>query len=600
MTMRILVTRPREDAERLARSLESRGHDVLIEPLFTIEPDLQVPIDLDGVQALLMTSANGVRAFALRSSRRDLRVFAVGDATAEAAREFGFADVESAGGDVTDLAQLVRSRVRPEQGALLHAAGSAVAGNLAGELGAAGIEVRRVVLYRAAAASSLSDAAVAALHDGRVDLAMFFSPRTARTFVSLAKAAGVDQACAHIALLGLSPAVADAAADIPWAAREVAEEPNEAALLAAVDRLAALHEGGTQEKMSEPTRPEEQPMQPPETAPAATMTAPPPVPRGSMTPVALAIILALAALGWSAWREFAPRADAGAERLARLEQRAATFERDVSARLAPIDHVRADSERRSAALAERIGAVETRLDALVETMKGLDSRFEQLAQQPKNEADMARLAALTAENRRQGQELARLQEELAGLNATLGERGEQRRSESLVLALGQLREALERGAPYAPALATARSLAADDQAVMPLLAPLDAGADRGVPTRADLRARFDKVAAEAARRDTVAAADGWWGPLAERLSSLISVRRVGEVDGDTNAALLARAEQRLEADDLAGAVAEVEKLQGAAAAPAQAWLADARARLQADAAFARLSAYALRSGSPSQ
>src|SRR5688572_29455279 len=101
--MRILVTRPREDAERLAEQLEAKGHAIVIEPIFTIEPMPETPLDLDGVQALLLTSANGARAFGMRSPRRDLRVFAVGDATADAARALGFSDVESAGGDVADL-----------------------------------------------------------------------------------------------------------------------------------------------------------------------------------------------------------------------------------------------------------------------------------------------------------------------------------------------------------------------------------------------------------------------------------------------------------------------------------------------------------------
>jgi uroporphyrinogen-III synthase len=244
--MRILVTRPRDDAGRLADRLEARGHDVLIEPLFTIEPALDAPLDLDGVQALLMTSANGARAFAQQSPRRDLRVFAVGDATAETARALGFAEVESAGGDVGDLARLVRDRARPADGALLHAAGSAVAGDLAGQLGADGFEMRRAVLYRAEPVDALSAGTVAALRDGRVDVVLFFSPRTARTFVSLAKAAGVAGACADVAVAGLSPAVVEAASEISWAVREVAETPTEAAMLTAVDRLAAMYENGAQ------------------------------------------------------------------------------------------------------------------------------------------------------------------------------------------------------------------------------------------------------------------------------------------------------------------------------------------------------------------
>jgi uroporphyrinogen-III synthase len=595
--MRILVTRPREDAGRLAALLEARGHEVVIEPLMSIEPVPGAALDLASVQAVLFTSANGARAFASQSPRRDLRVFAVGDATAETARALGFADVESAGGDVGDLVRLVRDRARPEDGALLHAAGSAVAGDLSGQLGAAGFDVRRVALYRAEPIGALSSGTVAALREGRVDLVLFFSPRTARTFVSLAKSAGIAAACADVAAAGLSPAVTAAAAEISWAAHDTADAPTEAALLAAVDRLAAMHENGAQERMNVPTGSVEQAPPPP----AAAIAENPPVrASGGLSPAAmLAIALALAALGWTAWREFAPRPDASGDRLTRIEQRVATFERDVPARIGAIDQVRGEAERRSAALAERVGAIEARLGPMADEMKALGARVEQVAQEPRGEADVARLAALTAESRRVGAELARLQEEVAALNATLGERGEQRRGDSLVLALGQLREALARGAPYAPALATARAVAADDPTAAQALGALEPGAERGLATRADLHARFDKVAAEVMRRDTVAAADTWWRPIADRLSSLVSVRRVGDVEGSGTAALLARAEQRLAADDLVGAVAELEKLQGEAAAAAQPWLADARARIAADAALARLTAHVLRAGSSS-
>jgi uroporphyrinogen-III synthase len=595
--MRILVTRPREDSERLAQLLQARGHAVLIAPLFTIAPELDTPLDLDGVQALLMTSANGVRAFALRSQRRDLRVFAVGDTTADAARAFGFTDVESAGGDVGDLARLVRERAQVENGALLHAAGSAIAGDLGEDLKAAGFDVRRAVLYRAEAASELSQDVVAALRDGRIDVVLFFSPRTARTFVSLARAAGVDGACTHVAMIGLSPAVVEAAADIDWAVREAAEAPTEAALLATVDRVAAMHEEHEPARMSVTPEPELQP-----TPVESRVAAPPPPAQRKASPALalLALLLALAALGWTAWREFEPRPDPSAARLATLEQRSAAVDRDVAARLSGVDQIRTEAERRATALNERLSGLDSRLTSLMESIKGVEARIAKLEQEPQNDADPARLAMLTAESRRLGQELARLQEAVAALDAALGERGEQRRGDSLVLALGQLREQIGRGAPYGNALAAARSLAADDQTVVQQLAAMESGAARGVPTREALRERFDKAATEAARADRVGKAEGWWRPIADRLSSLVTWRRVDSVEGDGTDAILARAEQRVAADDLAGAVAEVEKLQGPAATAMQGWLADARARASADTAMARLTAHVLRPGAGAQ
>ncbi len=68
-------------------------------PLLSVRFHDGPPLALDGAQAILATSANGVRALARRSRARDLPVFAVGPQTAEAAREAGFANVKSADGD---------------------------------------------------------------------------------------------------------------------------------------------------------------------------------------------------------------------------------------------------------------------------------------------------------------------------------------------------------------------------------------------------------------------------------------------------------------------------------------------------------------------
>lgn len=235
--MRILVTRAEGDAENLAARLAERGHDSIIEPLMTIrfQPDTARSIGpfLDGVQAVLFTSANGVRAFADATTRRDFRAFAVGDATAAAAYDAGFADVASAKGAVDDLAKLVMSRLKAKDGALFHAAASVTAGDLQGLLEAAGFNVRRAALYEAVEAQRLSDATRAAITRHEIDAALFFSPRNAATFVRLA--AGLEEGCKHMVSVALSPAVAEKLAPLPWRRVAVASAPNEAALLAALE-----------------------------------------------------------------------------------------------------------------------------------------------------------------------------------------------------------------------------------------------------------------------------------------------------------------------------------------------------------------------------
>jgi len=229
-----LITRPREDCADLALELEKRGYRPLIEPMLTIRFRAGPPLVRDGLQGLLLTSANGARALAARvgdlSGWRDLPVWAVGDASATMARSLGFETVESAGGDVVSLAALVAQRLDPAKGPLLHPAAAALAGDLAGALAIHGFRVEKQVLYDAAAAEFLSAPLMEELRQGMVEIALFFSPRTAATFARLA--AGLTQECAALAL---SPAVAEALGGLEWRRLMVADKPNQSSLLAALD-----------------------------------------------------------------------------------------------------------------------------------------------------------------------------------------------------------------------------------------------------------------------------------------------------------------------------------------------------------------------------
>lgn len=250
--MRILITRPIDDARPLADALEQRGVEVLIEPLLEIRHLDDAEIDLTGVQALLFTSANGVRAFAALSPRREIRVFTVGDGSADAARQAGFPHVESAKGDVEALAALVVDRLKAGDGILFHAAGTVTAGDLKARLEGLGYQVRRAQLYEAKIATALSTETRANLTLGGIDAVLLFSPRTAATFAELWREAG-SPSLTHIHALCLSAAVAREIGELGWAEVEIADRPDLPSMLALVD--AARSKGA---EMAEPSqRPEE-------------------------------------------------------------------------------------------------------------------------------------------------------------------------------------------------------------------------------------------------------------------------------------------------------------------------------------------------------
>lgn len=236
--MRLLVTRAEKDSNALATLLTARGHEVLSAPLFSIRYSGDAVIPSREYQALLVTSANGVEALRrvlLKTGSQDsfLRpVLAVGDASGAAARDAGFHHVSNAEGDVTSLAALVRQKLSPRDGPLLHAAASIVAGDLKGDLEQAGFDVDRVTLYEAVAETQLPDPLAAALRDRKIDGALFYSPRSARIFADLVMAEGLQSCLDGVVAYCLSQAVASSLAALPFGTFRIASRPSQAELLA--------------------------------------------------------------------------------------------------------------------------------------------------------------------------------------------------------------------------------------------------------------------------------------------------------------------------------------------------------------------------------
>ncbi len=86
--MKVVVTRPRDQAGPLVKRLEELGHDVVECPLIEIEP-LPGPVEVDGYDWVIVTSPNGARELVSRASGELPKVAAVGPGTAETLRELG-------------------------------------------------------------------------------------------------------------------------------------------------------------------------------------------------------------------------------------------------------------------------------------------------------------------------------------------------------------------------------------------------------------------------------------------------------------------------------------------------------------------------------
>ena len=209
MTRPLAVLRPQPGNAATAARVEATGLVAIRLPLFLVTPVTWNVPDPAQYEALLITSANAVRYGGAQLERLlSLPVFAVGEATARAARDAGF-HVEHVG---SDDARAVRSSAGASR--LLHLAGR-------DRIDAA---VDTVTLY----ASDPIAVNVERLIDS---VALVHSARAAARLAELAP----DRA--RIAVAAISASAAGAAGD-GWRAVSIADTPTDAALIAAARVLA--------------------------------------------------------------------------------------------------------------------------------------------------------------------------------------------------------------------------------------------------------------------------------------------------------------------------------------------------------------------------
>jgi uroporphyrinogen-III synthase len=229
--MRLVVTRPEPDGERTAAALRARGHVVLEAPLMQVEP---IDADLSGGWGgVVITSANAPAAIAANAAREALTarpLFAVGRRSAEAARQAGFTDVTSAGGDVRDLVTLLAERRADASAPLLYLAGEDRAADLVGELTMHGIAAEMRVVYRAVTAPYPQEL-IDALKAAEIDAVLHFSKRSVENYLAGAGAAGLQAEALAVRHFCLSAQIAAPLKQAGAAQVAIAARPNEMALI---------------------------------------------------------------------------------------------------------------------------------------------------------------------------------------------------------------------------------------------------------------------------------------------------------------------------------------------------------------------------------
>jgi len=294
----------------------------------------------------------------------------------------------------------------------------------------------------------------------------------------------------------------------------------------------------------------------------------------------------------TAVNQISQESSAAASGLSDLSQRIADLERTAPAANGNSTAALERLDKRLSTLSERF---DERLSGLSDRLSGLEDAQAEAAGavSPEEVANLTEaVEAASAERRRLAGQVETLTRRLATLEA-VGRTGA-RQAPAVLSGLLELSQRLEAGRSYADALADVRETVdalpetarVGSQAAFAALGPK---AEDGVASRAELLQRFDEVAAAVQRSEPAPDEAGWFERVRRSVASMVVVRsKDADADGTDTPAVLTRAETALARGDLAAAVRMLEELPHSVRAPAADWLADARARLEAERALRAL------------
>jgi uroporphyrinogen-III synthase len=238
--MRVLVTRPQPGATETAARLAALGYEPILLPLTEVRWLPVAAGDLPAsADAVVATSANALRHLPPEIARSFAQqpFYAVGKATAAAARRAGFAHVEDGDGDAAALAGAIEAKM-PSGSSILYLCGRVRLPDFERKLAEAGMSVAAVETYDTVAAPPSLDALEAAIGPRPIDAILLHSAATAEVLVA-ALAELAPRLAPRVRFICLSARIAAALdQDLPGAI-SIAAEPTEAALVSELSRLSA-------------------------------------------------------------------------------------------------------------------------------------------------------------------------------------------------------------------------------------------------------------------------------------------------------------------------------------------------------------------------
>ena len=185
--MHILLTRPLEDCSQMILKFQSLGHQVSHLPLLTLEKINYGEINFFEYGGIIFTSANAIKFLDLNKLDKKIMCFCVGDMTEKKARIVGFQNTIAAGGNVSNLKELILQNYENKNQPLLYVSGETITVDLDKQLLKEGYNIRRIINYRTIHQQKFDENFIKELRLNMPDIVYVYSQNSALSFLKFIK-----------------------------------------------------------------------------------------------------------------------------------------------------------------------------------------------------------------------------------------------------------------------------------------------------------------------------------------------------------------------------------------------------------------------------
>ena len=214
--MHIIVTRPIEDSIELINNLKIKGHTVTHLPLIKIVKLSNDAIDFKNYKGIIFTSGNAIKFLDVKKIQKNIQCFCVGEFTEKKARNLGFHNVISAGGNVEALIELIIRMFNPNLGKLLYVSSEFISRDLDVELLSKGFSIDRVVNYTSEPIQDIEQSTLQFIKKIAPDVIYIYSEKSAINLKDLISKYSLVDVMMHSNLMCISRKTSKVLEFIKW------------------------------------------------------------------------------------------------------------------------------------------------------------------------------------------------------------------------------------------------------------------------------------------------------------------------------------------------------------------------------------------------